>query len=233
MMPANKADRQSILRAGWVGLIASLIVGVGELLLHFSATGYGGEGPYPFLVGVSAERLCRGHFLSVLAAPFYLVGYWHLYRCLAPAGKRMAQAVFFIGSYGFVIGTAWLASRIGLALLVQADAAAGGGETLRHLIDAYDAHGESLVQVIRVTTALVSIGFVGLILTGRSRYPRWMALFNPILLLALVFASYFAVPAVGKYLVPTAMNVAHFGVFGASLFALRKAMLPPEQAATR
>jgi len=47
-----------------------------------------------------------------------------------------------------------------------------------------------------------------------------MAFFAPILPLAVVFLSYVFIPALGRFLVPTAMNVAHLALFTASLYAV-------------
>ena len=59
--------------------------------------------------------------------------------------------------------------------------------------------------------------FVWLVSTGRSSYPRWFAAFNPILLVLVSFLIYFVAPQIGGYLMPIAMNVAHFILFGMSL----------------
>lgn len=91
------------------------------------------------------------------------------------------------------------------------------------IVASYEKHVEVWVQVLRVLVLAISVCFVWAILRGGTLYPKWMALFNPITLLLLVFFLFFCVPAVGKYLAPTAMNVAHLMLFSASLIALKKA----------
>lgn len=50
-----------------------------------------------------------------------------------------------------------------------------------------------------------------------------MAILNPIVLLVAGFAVYLVAPAVGKYLMPIALNVAFFVFFSASIMiAIRK-----------
>ncbi|MFB3101116.1 MAG: hypothetical protein ACE1ZM_06700, partial [Gammaproteobacteria bacterium] len=71
---------------------------------------------------------------------------------------------------------------------------------------------ESLLMVIRITTFVLSLLFIGLTLTGRSHYQKWHAIFNPILLLVGSFIVYMVSPDIGKYLMPIALNVA-FGIF--------------------
>jgi hypothetical protein len=75
--------------------------------------------------------------------------------------------------------------------------------------------------VLRVLILVISAVLVFTILRRPTLYPRWMAWFNPFGLLVVVFLLFLYVPAVGNYLMPTAMNVAHAVMFGASLWALR------------
>ena len=58
----------------------------------------------------------------------------------------------------------------------------------------------------------LSIIFIYLALTGRSHYQKWHTIFSPIVLLVMNFVIYAISPAVGKYLMPIALNVA-FGIF--------------------
>lgn len=211
--------RDPVLLAGVAATLGVVAVGVGEFSMHYSASGYAGAAEYRYLVHVPAWRLSFGHFLGVLCAPAYLLGYWHVFMALRPAPRWARLAVLAAAFYTFGIANVWLGSRAGLALLVQAQAEGAAPEQFARLVAAYTAHSESLIQVVRVGVLLVSALLVGLVLRGRTSYPRWIAAANPILLLALVFASYFAAPAIGGYLVPTAMNVAHVCFFGLSSLA--------------
>ena len=79
-----------------------------------------------------------------------------------------------------------------------------------------------MVHILRILVLLISACFVTAVLLGGTCFPKWMALFNPVLLLAIVVVLFFYLNPVGKYLMPMAMNIAHFGLFSASLIALRK-----------
>ena len=57
-------------------MVAAILVGVGEYLLHFLAAGPGGE--VSMLEDVPLGRASKGHFLVVLGAPFYFAGYYGL-----------------------------------------------------------------------------------------------------------------------------------------------------------
>ncbi|MFQ5446586.1 MAG: DUF6796 family protein [Saprospiraceae bacterium] len=205
----NSAKHHKIF--GLLGLAASVIVGVGEFLLHFSAAGYGGEPVYGYLQNVSPERVNWGHFLLVAALPLYFAGYWFIYQTLGRS--RWALAVLLTGILSFTTGGIWVTSRAMLIEIVQ-----NGGAATTNLLAFYEGHYEILVQVLRVLVLLLSFFWVMAVLKTKTIYPKWMAACNPIVLLALVFLSYLVWPAAGKYLVPTAMNVAHFIFFGLALF---------------
>jgi hypothetical protein len=69
---------------------------------------------------------------------------------------------------------------------------------------------------------VVSIIYIWLAASGRSCYPRWMALFNPILLLLFSFAIWLISPMLGKYMMPIALNIAFFIFFSLSLYVVRQ-----------
>ena len=207
-----------IRRAGWVGLIGASLVGVGEYTIQFSLTGEYASPGYEYFAEISRTRLFLGHYLSVLCAPLYLVGYWHLGKNLAPANPRAANLFFLFGSYSFAVGSVWLGQRAFLALTVQSMVA---GLSLRPLLDEFSLLNEPLVNVLRVAVLLNSIIWVWLIRSGRSRYPSWIAWLCPIALLGAIFGLYVASPEIGRYLLPGAMNVVHVLLFAASLWATR------------
>jgi hypothetical protein len=209
-------ERIRIVRAGALATLGVALVGVGEFSLHFSPAGYAGADEFRYLLHVPRWRLDLGHFLGVLAAPVYALGYWHVAGALRPAPRGARAAVFGLGVYTFMIAGVWLGSRAQLALLVQAQATGAAPAEFAALVDAYRRYSEALIQLVRVGVLALSLALAAAILRGRTGYPRWFALVSPILLLALVFALHLAAPAVGGYLVPTAMNVAHLVFFGLS-----------------
>ena len=203
-----ESKQSQITIAGIIGLIAAILVGAGEFLLHFDNLGRFGEaGGYEFMNGISASRTTTGHFLAALGAPLYLVGYWHLMKMLEPANRTASKVAFFIMSYGIIVGAIWIGSRASISAIVNIDQTT---EFLQ-LISLYDLRYENLLQVTRLAVLVFSIIFIWLTLTGRSHYPKWMVAFNPILLLLSSFAIWFIVPAVGIYLMPIALNIA-FGL---------------------
>jgi len=204
---------------GWMGLGAALLVGLGEFCLQYTPNG-GIEdvNDYLYFNDISSERLSLGHFIAVLSAPLYLIGYWHLSKNLEPAGKFLSGAFFCIGAYAFAVGTAWIGQRFFIATTVHEIAA---GVDLKTQLTLFSEHNEPFVNVLRLAMLLVSIIWIKQILTGRTNYPKWMAIFSPIALLATMFALYFFETVIGLYVFPVAMNATHFIVFALSLLTAR------------
>ncbi|MEP6342428.1 MAG: DUF6796 family protein [Maricaulaceae bacterium] len=215
-------DTQSrfVTLAGIAGCLGAILVGIGEFSLQFTLKG-GIEdvSDYLYFNDVTAERLSFGHFIAVLSAPLYMLGYWHLSKKLEPAGPKQAKAFFLIGAYAFAVGTAWIGQRFFLGATVHEIAA---GQDIKPLLTLFSEHNEPFVNVLRVAMVIVSILWIKLILSGKSAFPKWMAIFSPIALLALMATLYFTGTKIGLYVFPVAMNAAHFIVFALAMITARK-----------
>lgn len=199
---------------GVIGLFAAILVGLGEFLLHFDPQARFTSGGYDFMLAATTERQTWGHFIATLAAPFYLVGAWHIYLMLKPANRKLAFIAFGVTSYGFIIGGDWISSRAGIGAITHlSDSAVIASKTsFQELIDLYVLRNESLLTVIRITTLILSIIVAYLAWGGRSHYSKFVSVLNPLVLLLLNFVIFVAAPDFGKYIMPIALNVG-FGLF--------------------
>ena len=190
-----------------LGLLGALLVGTGEFLLHFDPLARFGEG-YAFMADIPDSRLTVGHFFAMSGIPLYFVGCWHIFQMLKPAGKNLAFAAFLIGSAGFVMGAVWIGSRASIASLQHCPELI----TSTNLVELYETRYETLLQVVRITVLAMS-GIIGwMTLKGGTRFPKWMGVANPFVLILCSFLLYLIAPSIGKYAMPIAMNIA-FGVF--------------------
>ena len=204
-------ERQILVLTGLAGVLGAVLVGTGEFMLHFDPLVRYGQG-FDFFKGVTESQATTGHFFAVLGGPLYLFGTWHLYLMLRPANRFWALLAFLFMAYGFMIGAVWIGSRANVAFLVNEMS----GDALVSALGLYELRYESLLTLVRIAVLIFSGIFVWLILSGRSAYPRWMAILNPILLIIASFIVYLLAPGVGKYLMPIALNVAFFIVFSVS-----------------
>jgi len=213
---ADQLDSDRLRRiTGILGIVAALVTGACEFLLHFDPlarfTGVA------FFEGIGEERTTIGHFLGVLGAPMYVAGAFHIFLMLRPGNPRWALVFFLVMAYGCAIGGVWMGSRASISAIVNSPEYTN----LAHLVDLYDLRYESLLQVTRVAVLVVSLIYIGLVARGGTAYPRWMALANPIVLLLLSFVVYLTAPEIGKYLMPIALNVGFFIFFSLSLYFVR------------
>jgi len=222
---ANPASEKAIFAAGLLGLLGAVFVGSAEFSLHFTPTlDYGGA-EYEFFLGTSPARLSYGHFVAIFTVPLYFFGYWHLFQRLKPAPEKARLLLLALGIYSFALGSVWIGSRVYPAILIQAlDAATDepARAQIAELLARASFYNETILIGLRLGVLGLSGIFVWLIATGQSQYPRWFAALNPIFLVMVCFLIYFLVPAIGGYLMPIAMNVAHFVLFGTSLLLMKK-----------
>jgi hypothetical protein len=221
---SNPASEKAVFAAGLIGLLGSVLVGSAEFSLHFTSTlDYGGP-EYEFFLGTSAARLDYGHFVAIFGAPLYFVGYWHLFQRLKPAPEKARILVMVLGIYSFAVGSVWIGSRVYPAILIQALEAATiepARIQIAELLARASFYNETILIGLRLGVFGLSGVFIWLVATGQSQYPRWFAFLNPIFLVIVCFLIYFLIPAVGGYLMPIAMNVAHFVLFGVSLLIMK------------
>jgi hypothetical protein len=221
MIEFSSHQRKLLIGTGIAATLGALVVGIGEFTFQFSPRG-GYEGSdYLYFLDVSRSRLTWGHFIAVLAAPLYLVGYWHIAHMLRPAARWLGATVFGLGIYAFIIGDVWLGGRVNLALTVKArEAATESSRALfSGLLNELSAHNEPLINIVRVLLLVISILMVCGIISGKTPYPRWMIIFTPIVILIQIFSLYALAPNIGVYLLPAAMNIAHVIFFAFSTWA--------------
>ncbi|KCZ93479.1 hypothetical protein HJO_06480 [Hyphomonas johnsonii MHS-2] len=202
------------------GLAGAVMTGLGEGLIQMVPGGVFTDPAYGYFLEISRSRLMVGHFLAIASAPLYLMGYWHLTGNLLPASPKIRFIIFAVCAWAFILATVWMGQRALLAATVQAIQVGGADPDL--LARQVSLH-EPLVNALRIVTTAFSIVWIAVILKGVSRYPRWMALFSPAALLALIFGFYTVAPEFGWLVLPTAMNTAHAVLFILSLLNVRKA----------
>lgn len=208
-------EKNSLMLTGLAGLFGALGVGIGEWLMQFTQEGKMDESTYNYFLQVKVANLSFGHFLCVLTGPLYFLGYVHLGRAIDRSKGWLGKALTGLGIYSFGVGIAWIGGRVYLGLGRKAVEA---GEASPELFKALTEHNEPFIGVLRIAILIISILWIYGILKGHSYYPKRMALLSPILILVSIFALYATIPAIGKYILPSAMNVTHLIVFGVSLF---------------
>ena len=204
---------------GYLGLIASILVGLGEYFLHYSSSILEHSKAYEFFKFVPLENLTIGHFMAVIGLPFYFAGYLHIYRMLKSGNETLARIVLGIGFIAFAVGGIWIGSRASIGNIVHLKDTMDA-LTYQNLVAHYTGHMEVLVKALRIVIATLSVVFVITILKGGTFYKKWMAIFNPIVILIILVVIGKLIPSIGKHMLPILMNVTHFILFALSLYQL-------------
>lgn len=200
-----------------IGLLASILVGVGEYLLHFLPGGPGGE--VSMLEHVPLERASIGHFFVVFGAPLYFAGFYGMMKIFYKENNLLSGLLFISGVLSFSIGGVWVSSRYFAAEVLQRSAGTADHD---FYLQSYEDHYQILVWVLRVLVTAVSIIYVLLILKNKQGIPKWLAIFNPIILLLIVFSTLSWCKPLGVQIAPIAMNVTYFIFFSLILVQLNK-----------
>ncbi|WP_075341857.1 DUF6796 family protein [Tenacibaculum agarivorans] len=204
---------------GYLGLIASVLVGLGEYYLHYSPNILNHADHYEFFSFVNTSNLTYGHFLAIIGLPFYFGGYLHIYRMLKSGNPILSKIVLAVGFIAFAVGGVWIGSRASIGNIVLLKDSLSN-ENYQNLLAHYTDHMEILVKVLRIIIALLSVFFVTAIVKGNTFYKKWMAIFNPITILITLVIIGKLIPSIGKHMLPILMNVTHFILFFISLYQL-------------
>ena len=199
----------SLKLTGLLGLLAAILVGTGEFLIHFDPLARFSDSSYDFMLDTTETRLTTGHFFCDDRYPHFILLVPGIFtKCYVPPAISWHLLLFLIASYGFIFGAVWMGSRASIGSLAHHAELIKGTD----LVSLYQLRYETLLQVIRITTLILSGIYIYLVLTGRTRYPKWMAAVNPIVLILLSFLIFAFNKDIGIYIMPIALNVA-FAIF--------------------
>jgi hypothetical protein len=168
---------------------------------------------------VSTRGLTIGHFLGVPAVLAEIAGFWFVSRGLAARGGSLGAWFFATSASTFSLGAAFHAmfAPIGLALK-QAQASGAAPALLTGIANAVRPVHQGLGVVVVFGILAYSLLFAWAVASGRSAYPRWVALSSPVVfILGLAPVLRFS-PLLRSLLAPCALNLANLVLFGVCLF---------------
>jgi hypothetical protein len=181
------ALRRALLLTGVAGVLGAAIMLIGDLLLyaHFDPLPPVAEpvqaslGPRVAILLATPTQLAVSTLLGPVAALFYVLGAWHVYaRMQVPQNSRWAQLAGALWALTFMFSGAYHALWGPFGLIAQL---ANVQSPLPLFMQA-----ESIMQLMLGASTLVALPLMVLMLvrvgTGRTDYPRWTALYNPLLL---------------------------------------------------
>lgn len=142
-----------------------------------------------------------GGALGATMLPLMLVGMWHLYQGLAPAGIWLALPPALLLGYFLCLGSALHLSyaHIGATLTIADEAGPAERAALQRVYRLQRTIFLSAAPGL-ATVIIGSIWLAAAVLTGPTHYPRWFELANPVLLgLPLIFADRWLPASISGY----------------------------------
>lgn len=159
-----------------LGLLGSILMFAGDMLLYFTPGAYDMDGtlrPYMRIMrGVPAGRVRLGGALGPVSAFFYVLGFAGL---ALTARSEMVWLVWLAAAllaFALICGGAYHAQYVYLSVIAKA-----GREEL------YDEVADNIMFVMRFATVPMYLGFVVLgvaIVLGQTVFPTWFVVLTPL-----------------------------------------------------
>ncbi len=172
--------------AGVAGVCGASLFFAGDMLFygHWGSGAGFHEGMIETVRNASLGRLFAGGLVGPFAACLCIVGFWHVYLNVRPsqefAGRVMLALFALLMVYGSAIHTLWTAKGLALKFCYYSDDVG-----CRALLTAVNSYWELAYNIGAVPGFAGAIVLIGLVLWGKTWYPRWTVLANPAVLMLL------------------------------------------------
>ncbi|NEX93175.1 DUF6796 family protein [Caulobacter sp. 17J65-9] len=210
---------RAIFVTGLCGLAGALLLFAGDMLF-FGRFGGGAQAVLAETTArASATRLILGGAVAPFAGLGYLIGCAHLFWRMAPAPAWARVAVSLGAALLFIAGACIHAAWGAYALAIRAAAA---DPALAPLRDAIGGYTDVLFAIAYTAGYPAAIALFVLVAAGRTSWPRWTALFNPVLVMPLLETAVWVPAPLGAVLVGGGFNLAMSVFFAVSIATCRR-----------
>ncbi len=161
-----------------VGALAALLMFSGDMLLYFSTEDYHSDGKFESIIAIMEKipdwRLMLGGLLGPISAFFYCIGFYHITLVVVEKYQTLAFATMLLCSLGMIISGAYHSHCTYLGLIAKTGSRVEMEKVIKYIKIL------SGISFLFLAIGLLLIG--GIILLGRTYYPRWFFLLTPIIL---------------------------------------------------
>ena len=182
-----------------LGITGAILGAASDVLLLYLPDADYLDGTYSFLTEVPESGLMWGHFLGIFAIPLTLAGYRVVCHALEPMGGNVAWGVFGIAVFIFFSGVCYHSGFAYMAHTLKS------GGTIENLLP----YWEPLAKVTFFGFATLSLTLMVLIFSLKTRYTRWVGLFNPLFIYLFCILAYYILPKVGGVLLVAGFNLSN------------------------
>jgi len=165
--------------AGLAGLVGTLLFFAGDMLFygHLGSAANFANGMIATVVHASPARLFVGGLVGPFAACFCIVGFWHVYLNIRSSSVPLARLVLILFSVLMVAGSAvhtlWTAKGLALKYCY------GQAAPCSDLLAATKSYWSLAYTLGAIPGYMGAALLFGLVLLGKTAYPRWTVLANP------------------------------------------------------
>ena len=219
-MQDNQGKARLMMILGIIGILGALITLVSDFILvgkptdAFSFFKFGTE----TMKGFPEWRITAGTFLGVIALPVQVAGLVVVYYGLKPGGRYLSLVTFIAAVNALVMGVVFHVAYafIGTGWKLQNEIGANN-PFAEALIKKFDFYWKVIIFIMLAELSIFSLGYVLLILRGKTLYPKWMAILSPICVFIFMFPIVFILPApFGGYVASGYLNISTIVFFAFS-----------------
>lgn len=193
--------RETIFKiAGLLSIFGGVVCYVSDHFLR------GGVAPGPAIDIVEAlpkvpfEPVLFGSILGYASLPLFLLGLWPLYRALEPAGRVLASVPVVLLGYSLTLFPGYHYAAVLYSLGFRTASENSNDLLIEQLLQVH----QSAIYVIMFPLLIASIWIALLILSGKTRYSRWMAVVSPLLMIVVPTLVKMIPSPWGGYIIPGA-----------------------------
>ncbi len=206
---------------GLIGISAVFITIISDVILLGTPTSAYTYFTHPTecMATIPPWRIMTGVLVGVCMLPFQLAGLAPVYYGMQPAGKKLQLLALLPAAHALMMGIAFHTAH---AFIAEGWRLSYGFSPANATIDAmvkgFDLYWV-LLLVFMLAEMLLCSGVLAIsVWKGRTRFPKWVAVCNPLLVLGVVFLVLLVLPApVGGYIAPTIMNTTSLTYMALSL----------------
>lgn len=204
---------------GISSFIAAVLISFADFMLEFNSE-YGvsfNSIIETSWVNMPHWRFSTSIYLCSFLIPFYILGFWLLYKLLSKTNERMALILFILFSYGIIMGSPLIHGLMSMNAIIYKFGIDNGfnHELLKLLIE-----GEITKTILPVflihyilTWLIASSILFTYILRGKTQLKRWTAFLNPLVFLIVGMIGLKVMPFLFVYLTPGAINKGNAALF--------------------
>ncbi|MEA2021467.1 MAG: DUF6796 family protein [Candidatus Caldatribacteriota bacterium] len=196
---------------GISAIFAALMISIADFMLEFSHEyGVSSEIIEPIWRFMPEWRFSYSIYICAFLIPFYILGFWLLYKVLKKSNKKFALIIFILFSYGVIMGSPLIHTVMSMNPILYKFGIERGIDIsiINEMI------GNKITSVVfpvfivhyLITWIIAPILLFIYIIRGKSIFSRWVAFMNPLIFLIVGMLGLLIFPKIFIYLAPGSIN---------------------------